>query len=174
MLAVGEAPTVVAMPLFVRALISFLALPFNVTVTVPLVVLWFEGFPALEVTERSALGGAFIAGGLALMAWTIGAFYAIGRGTLAPWDPPTRLVIAGPYRHWRHPMITGVNFVLIGEALITGSMGVALWWLGFLAANAIYLPLVEERDLIRRFGADYLAYMRAVPRWLPRVTPYRV
>lgn len=161
------------MPLGLRALLSFLALPFNVTVTVPALLLWAQGWPALAVTRWTAAGAVLLLGGLALMAWTIGAFYRIGRGTLAPWDPPKRLVIVGPYRHWRHPMITGVNFVLIGEAVIASSAALAIWWACFLAANLIYLPLIEERDLIARFGDDYRAYMRAVPRYLPRLKPYR-
>jgi protein-S-isoprenylcysteine O-methyltransferase Ste14 len=35
--------------------------------------------------------------------------------------------------------------------------------------NAIYIPLLEEPGLERRFGADYVLYKRNVPRWIPRL-----
>jgi len=42
----------------------------------------------------------------------------------------------------------------------------------FFAANSIYLPLFEEKDLEKRFGSDYMRYKTNVPRWLPRLTPW--
>ncbi len=69
-------------------------------------------------------------------------------------------------------MITSVLFLLAGEALILRSWGVAIWLLVFLAGNAVYFPLSEERDLERRFGDDYRRYKANVPRWLPRLRPW--
>lgn len=160
------------MPLWLRAMLSFLALPFNVTVTVPALILWGDG-AALRVHGATAFGLFVFGIGATLMAWTILAFYRLGRGTLAPWDPPRRFVVAGPYRHWRHPMISGVNLVLLGEALLFASWPLLAWQLVFLALNMIYLPLIEERDLVARFGDAYRTYQKAVPRWLPRLRPYR-
>jgi protein-S-isoprenylcysteine O-methyltransferase Ste14 len=59
--------------------------------------------------------------------------------------------------------------VLLGEALLFGSLGVLAWFAIVFAVNAVYFPLVEEPGLRRRFGADYEAYRAAVPRWLPRL-----
>jgi len=95
-----------------------------------------------------------------------------GQGTPAPWNPPKKLVVRGPYRHVRNPMITSVLFVLLAEALLLRSWPLAGWLIIFFLANAIYFPLVEERGLVRRFGEDYLQYKRHVPRWLPKVTPW--
>jgi protein-S-isoprenylcysteine O-methyltransferase Ste14 len=114
-------------------------------------------------------GTALIALGLALFAATVRLFATVGRGTLAPWDPPERLVVRGPYRHLRHPMISGVALVLAGEASLLGSTAIAIWLGAFIVVNAVYLPLVEEPALVRRFGADYERYMEAVPRWFPRL-----
>ena len=92
----------------------------------------------------------------------------MGRGTLAPWYPPERLVVRGPYRYVRNPMITGVVSVLLGEAALFASPAV-LAWAGFVfALNAVYFPLIEEPDLRSRFGSDYDAYAASTPRWLPR------
>ena len=102
-----------------------------------------------------------------MIAWTVALFAGVGRGTLAPWDPPERLVVRGPYRYVRNPMITGVVSVLLGEAALFGSPAV-LAWAGFVfALNAVYFPLIEEPDLRSRFGADYDAYAAHTPRWLP-------
>jgi protein-S-isoprenylcysteine O-methyltransferase Ste14 len=120
----------------------------------------------------SVLGAALLAAGLTLIATTIRLFATVGRGTLAPWDPPQRLVVAGPYRRFRHPMITGVVCTIFGEAALFGSGSVALWGVAVVAVNAVYLPLVEEPDLVDRFGADYERYMREVPRWLPARRPH--
>ena len=69
-------------------------------------------------------------------------------------------------------MISGVVFVLFGEALILISRPHFTWALTFLALNFIYIPLLEEPQLKRRFGEDYLEYRRNVPRLIPRLTPW--
>jgi protein-S-isoprenylcysteine O-methyltransferase Ste14 len=150
------------------------------TIVVPAVLLlasgdanlgWGLPFPASALPL--AAGGAAVAGGLTLIVETITLFARVGRGTLAPWDPTERLVVEGPYRHVRNPMITGVLLVLLGEAAICGSLWILGWALLFFAANAVWFPLVEEPALARRFGADYEAYRHAVPRWVPRLRPWR-
>jgi protein-S-isoprenylcysteine O-methyltransferase Ste14 len=117
-------------------------------------------------------GAALICGGLVLMYRTISLFAREGEGTLAPWDPTRRLVLRGPYRFVRNPMITGVLCVLLGEAALFGSAGILALAAAFLAVNAVWFPIVEEPALRRRFGAEYDAYSRNVPRWLPRRTPW--
>ena len=70
-------------------------------------------------------------------------------------------------------MITGALFVLLSETLLFKSLPLAAWMIVFFAANAIYFPLVEEKGLQKRFGAEYAAYRKAVPRWLPRLRPWK-
>src|SRR5262249_43380680 len=99
-------------------------------------------------------------------------FMAVGQGTLAPWLPTQHLVVRGPYRYVRNPMISGVIFVVTGEAVISGSSSLVIWALGVLLVNLIYIPLVEEPGLVERFGAQYEAYRQHVPRWIPRLRPW--
>jgi protein-S-isoprenylcysteine O-methyltransferase Ste14 len=120
----------------------------------------------------SLLGAVLIALGLVLIVQTVALFATVGDGTLAPWDPTARLVVRGPYRRVRNPMISGVLCVLLGEALVFGSLALLAWWAVVFAINAVYFPLVEEPGLQQRFGADYEAYRAAVPRWLPRLRPW--
>jgi len=99
-------------------------------------------------------------------------FTRYGDGTPAPWEPPRNLVIRGPYRHVRNPMITGVLFLIAAEALLLGSWPLIVWMGLFFLGNAVYFPLVEEKGLEERFGQAYREYKRNVPRWLPRQQPW--
>ncbi|HXV32690.1 MAG TPA: isoprenylcysteine carboxylmethyltransferase family protein [Gaiellaceae bacterium] len=146
-------------------------LPFVVTVVVPGLLLWRSG-AGLGRPVLAVAGIALVALGLALVVWTVALFARVGRGTLAPWDPTSRLVVAGPYRHVRNPMISGVLAIVLGEAALFGSWALLVWFAAVFAVNAAYFPLVEEPGLRKRFGADYDAYKANVPRWLPRLRPW--
>lgn len=104
---------------------------------------------------------------------TIKQFAHIGAGTLAPWDSTQKLVVQGVYCYVRNPMISGVVFILIGETVLFGSLLLLGWCLLFVIANAVYIPLCEERGLTERFGEAYRVYKQHVPRWIPRVTPWK-
>ena len=164
----------------VRQSLAILLLPFNALVVVPGLLLWFGrdvdtrwGFDyALLALPRTA-GLLLALAGLLLIVWTIGLFHDIGRGTLAPWDPTRRLVVDGPYRHVRNPMISGVAMVLLGDAVATGSVLVLGWATMFFFGNHLYFLASEEPALRRRFGNEYETYVQGVPRWLPRPTPWQ-
>jgi protein-S-isoprenylcysteine O-methyltransferase Ste14 len=154
-------------------------LPGVVTVLVPALIVWSGEaehvgwrLPSELAVLPPLLGAALIGLGLLLIFRTVALFVTVGRGTLAPWDPTSRLVVRGPYRHVRNPMISGVLCVLLGEAALLGSVSLLLWCAAVFAVNAIYMPLVEEPGLGRRFGEDYENYRAHVPRWLPRPRPW--
>jgi protein-S-isoprenylcysteine O-methyltransferase Ste14 len=138
-----------------------------VAVLIPALIIWIGGADIRPVT--GLIGALLIAAGVVVVAWTVRLFVRIGRGTLAPWDPTSRLVVRGPYRYMRNPMITGVGTILAGQAVFFRSWGIAVELAVFAVVNAIYFPLVEEPGLQRRFGAEYEEYRARVPRWLPRV-----
>ena len=153
---------------------AILALPFVATVVIPAAILAAGGGGSWDLDGGAraatiALGVVLIGAGVSLFVATVRLFATEGEGTLAPWDPPRKLVIRGPYRYLRHPMITGVSLTLAGEALVFASTGIAIELAAFVAVNLVYLPLVEEPALIRRFGPDYERYMDEVGRWLPRL-----
>ena len=137
----------------------------------PALILWGSG--GLDVELVTAVLGALLALlGLALVGWTVTLFTTVGEGTLAPWDATRRLVLRGPYRHVRNPMITGVALILAGEAVLFRSWSLVILLALFALANATYMPLVEEPGLRRRFGEDYDGYRMHVPRWIPRLTAW--
>jgi protein-S-isoprenylcysteine O-methyltransferase Ste14 len=111
--------------------------------------------------------------GLALSGSAVTLFMKLGKGTPAPWDPPKRLVIQGPYRYVRNPMITGALLMLLAEAILFQSLPIATWMTVFFIGNAIYFPLIEEKGLEKRFGDEYRNYKAHVPRWLPRIRPWK-
>jgi protein-S-isoprenylcysteine O-methyltransferase Ste14 len=146
-------------------------LPLTVAVVIPGLIQW-RNDADLAAWPLATVGIGLIAFGLVLVCWTVALFARIGKGTLAPWDPTSRLVVAGPYRHVRNPMISGVLAVVLGEAALFGSVPLLVWFGAVFAVNAVYFPLVEEPGLHRRFGDDYEAYRANVPRWLPRLRPW--
>lgn len=161
-----------------RHLASILLLPFTVTVIVPWWLLSSDPnrelppqIPTVRVVVLIA-GVAALVLGLTLFISTVLHFARRGRGTLAPWDPPRVLVVQGVYRYVRNPMISGVLFVLLAEALVTGSRRVLVWFGLFLVMNLVYIPLFEEAGLAKRFGDRYRLYKENVPRWIPRLTAW--
>ena len=154
-----------------RHILSILLLPVTVTLVVPYVLLSLRPFSSLSLAAAFPGAGVILCG-LALVFVTIRYFATLGRGTLAPWDPPKHLVVAGVYRHVRNPMISGVMPILFGEALGLRSVPLLEWALGFLALNMTYIPLLEEPMLEGRFGDEYRQYKRHVPRWVPRRTAW--
>jgi protein-S-isoprenylcysteine O-methyltransferase Ste14 len=160
-----------------RHLFAIAVLPFTVTVLVPRWVAHAYGIvPSLGgspgVVVLQVTGVFVLAVGLVLFVASLRRFAGEGEGTLAPWDPPRHLVVRGPYRFVRNPMISGVVVVLLGESLLLASWAHAVWALVFAGINLVYIPLFEEPGLERRFGAAYREYCRHVPRIVPRVTPW--
>ena len=107
--------------------------------------------------------------GAALATWCILAFTFAGKGTPAPFDPPRRLVIVGPYRHLRNPMYVGAVLLLGGAAGYYGSLGLLEYAAGFFVATHLFVIAYEEPTLTRKFGDEYLEYRKRVGRWWPRL-----
>ena len=70
-------------------------------------------------------------------------------------------------------MISGVICALLAEALVFQSLPLLVWAAVFISANMVYIPNFEEPGLERRFGEHYRIYKAKVPRWLPRLTPWK-
>jgi protein-S-isoprenylcysteine O-methyltransferase Ste14 len=109
------------------------------------------------------------AAGAAVALWCIFTFATIGRGTPAPFDPPRRLVIRGPYRFVRNPMYIGAGLALASAALFYESLPLLGYAALFFLATHVFVVGYEEPTLRRTFGQDYEAYCRQVRRWWPRV-----
>lgn len=160
------------MTLAIRHLLSMAILPGSAAILVPY-LLHRRAAPgppwdgSVASMALALVGVLLLSAGVLLFAWSLRQFWAFGRGTLAPWDPPRAFVASGPYRLARNPMISGVFMIVVAEACLWRSVPIALWAGTFMTVNAIYIPLSEEPALRRRFGASYEHYVRVVPRFLP-------
>ena len=153
-------------------------LPGTALVFVPAIILTLAENPGVSyqfaTPDQSLFWLAlFPAGvGLGLAVWTVRLFVKFGNGTPAPWDPPKKLVIRGPYRHVRNPMITGALLILLAETLLFQSWPLSIWMVVFFIGSTIYFRFIEEKGLEKRFGDDYQKYKARVPRWIPRLQPW--
>ncbi len=120
---------------------------------------WATG-PGLALVVIGALLGLIAAGHIVLK----------GGGTPAPFDPPRKFVPRGLFRFVRNPMYVGGVLLLVGFGLYFRSPAITLFGFVMFVALHLFVVLVEEPGLRKRFGEEYAAYCRTVPRWLPRFT----
>ena len=120
--------------------------------------------PTIGATQ---VAGALLAAiGAALAVWCILMFVFVGRGTPAPFDPPRRLVIGGPYRFVRNPMYIGGGTALLGGALFYQSFALLLYAAVFFLLAHLIVIGYEEPALRRRFPHQYPVYCTKAERWL--------
>ncbi|HEY9130846.1 MAG TPA: isoprenylcysteine carboxylmethyltransferase family protein, partial [Dyella sp.] len=137
-----------------------LALPGVVAFAIPGVWVLTGNAP---VAHPSGFGLLIV--GTAALLWCVRDFYVQGRGTLAPWSPPTHLVIVGLYRHTRNPMYIAVTLILLGWSVSFGMSGLYFYSLTVVVAFQLRVILGEEPWLAQRHGRQWDEYARRVPRW---------
>lgn len=120
-----------------------------------------------------SIGWVLIVAAAALLLHAFARFALEGLGTPAPVAPTERLVVGGIYRHVRNPMYVAVLSIILGQTLLFSSWALVAYAVIAAAAMVSFAKFYEEPTLARRYGADYEAYRRAVPGWLPRLTPWR-
>ena len=121
----------------------------------------------LPFWPRAVAGAVLFVGGLALWAVCVDAFVRRGRGTPFPLEAPRQLVTTGPFAVVRNPLIAADAAVVWGVALFLSSLGVLLYATLFTLYWNYIVVRVEEPELRDRFGEQYEAYCRRVPRWFP-------
>src|SRR5580700_6288420 len=132
----------------------------------------FSAMPLPHIVFRAA-GGVLVTLGLIGLLDSFARFAVQGLGTPAPVFPTRHLVVAGLYRYVRNPMYVAVVSCILGQGLIFGNAtllgyGVLVWVLFHL-----FVMAYEEPTLEASFGIEYDSFRAAVPRWIPRLTPWR-
>ena len=117
-------------------------------------------------------GAVLVIAGGCLVAWSIVTFVFVGKGTAAPFDPPRRLVVTGPFRYSRNPIYIGAITAMGGAALCFGSRGLLVYDSAIAVAFHLLVRAYEEPALRRTFGTAYGEYCSRVPRWLPFTGPH--
>jgi len=147
--------------MFARALLAFLALPGAVAVALP--VAWLLVSSHTRVAQP--VGLVLLAVGLSALFWCVRDFYVSGKGTIAPWAPPSHLVVVGLYRYTRNPMYMAVILVLLGWSATFESPGLLVYAVVVALAFHLRVVLGEEPWLARTYGRDWEQYASRVPRW---------
>ncbi|WP_217575830.1 isoprenylcysteine carboxylmethyltransferase family protein [Mesorhizobium sp. GbtcB19] len=129
--------------------------------------------PLSAVPGFVPVGSILVVGAATILLHAFARFALEGLGTPAPVAPTEKLVVGGIYRHVRNPMYVAVLAIILGQVLIFSSWAVLIYGLIAAAAMISFVKVYEEPTLASRYGAEYEAYRRAVPGWLPRLTPWR-
>jgi protein-S-isoprenylcysteine O-methyltransferase Ste14 len=134
---------------------------------------WRFGSPFLGLQVLRVAGGVLIGLGLIGLLDSFARFALQGLGTPSPVFPTRHLVITGLYRYVRNPMYVAVVSATVGQGLLFGNIRVleygALVWLLF----HVFVLAYEEPVLRATFPAEYEDFCREVPRWIPRLAPWR-
>jgi len=125
----------------------------------------YVGGDSFGLVELTGLG--LVGLGLALVLWCLATFAFVGKGTAAPFDPPRKLVVVGPYRFVRNPIYIGAVVAMLGAAMVLWSGWLILYSFVVLIVTHLLVILYEEPHLRRVFGPDYDAYLHRVRRWIP-------
>jgi len=154
----------------VRTTVFWIVVPGSVFVLGPWLILRAsEARWATGVTAQRTAGVGLIAVGSAVLVGCAIDFVLRGWGTPAPYDPTRRLVRGLLYSRVRNPMYVGGTLILLGEALAFRSPALLVYAVVAWVAWHLAVVFVEEPGLRRRFGPEYEAYARRVPRWIPRL-----
>jgi protein-S-isoprenylcysteine O-methyltransferase Ste14 len=128
---------------------------------------WAGGWASPVVIPAAVL----IAAGVLVL---LDAFIRFARadGTPAPPIPTGHLVVVGPYRYVRNPMYLAVLAIVLGQALLFGSLGALIWAVVVLLAVVAFVLLYEQPTLELEYGDEYREYRRNVRGWIPRARPW--
>ena len=154
--------------LILHAAVFTVIAPGALTLAVPAIIIWTSGASA-TIGLRSLAAGALMVVGISVYVWCVRDFITSGKGTPAPYQPPTELVVFGLYRFVRNPIYLGVTAIIVCEAIMFGSLSLTVYAVLVLIGFHLRVVLYEEPTLARSFGAEWERYLQAVPRWLPRL-----
>lgn len=152
-----------------KATVYTILAPGSVAIVVPFLLVRFGLVEGDWGGPPGFLALFLLGGGAVLLASASKGFAVEGEGTPAPFDPPVRLVVRGPYRYLRNPMYVGVTLMILGMTRLLLAPGLLLYFAVVVLAFHLFVVFYEEPKLRALFGAAYEDYLRRVPRWMPRM-----
>ena len=134
--------------------------------------LWLDGFlpiaRLLPAPVNVLLSVPVLLLGAVLALWSVFSF-GRARGSPVPINPPQRLVFTGLYSRIRNPMLLGWVIMLFGLGLLLNSISLFFIFAPlFFLLNFVYLKTLEEKEMERKFGQQYVDYKRSTPMFIPR------
>ena len=159
----------------IRTLLAPLGALIFFTVIILMVLLFLRidrwlHLPAFPVGPWNlALSVPLLALGLILVVWSNANFFR-AKGTPVPLNPPPKVVTTGPYAYVRNPMLTGIFLLLFSFGLLAKSISVTFLFSPlFVLLNILEIRAVEEPELAKRLGAEYMEYRKRTPMFFPRL-----
>ena len=128
----------------------------------------WHGFYSLRL-----VGTVLIVYGGGVLLDSFARFAIQGLGTPAPVMPTKHLVVTGLYRYVRNPMYVAVVSMVLGQGLLLGNLHLLVYGFGAWLVAFLFVVTYEEPTLRRSFDTEYETYRANVPRWIPRLTPWR-
>jgi protein-S-isoprenylcysteine O-methyltransferase Ste14 len=123
--------------------------------------------PLLPDGARLPVSLPLIVVGIAITLWSVAHFLRV-RGTPVPFNPPPKVVDTGPYRYARNPMVSGVFLQLFGIGFALSSVSlVCLFAPLYVLFHVWELKTIEEPELVKRLGEEYVEYRRRTPMFIP-------
>ena len=154
--------------------VFLLIAPGTVAGLVPWVITrWRVQAPSMDFPLLRAAGVLLIVAGIPVLLDSFSRFALQGLGTPAPVFPTRRLVVGGLYRHVRNPMYVAVVSVIMGQGLFFGNVRLLVYGAIIWLACHVFVVAYEEPKLRATFGAEYDDFCAHVPRWPPRLRPWR-
>ncbi|HWR53119.1 MAG TPA: isoprenylcysteine carboxylmethyltransferase family protein [Bryobacteraceae bacterium] len=154
--------------------VLFLIAPATVAVLVPFwISRWRVQTPLLGLAVFRVIGALLAGAGVCILLESYARFALQGLGTPAPVFPTRRLVVTGLYRHVRNPIYLALVSMIIGQGLVFGSPRVLAYGVFVWLACHVFVVAHEEPALRRTFGHEYETFRANVPRWRPRMRPWR-
>ena len=84
-----------------------------------------------------------------------------------------RLATEGPYAVVRHPQYTGIFLAVFGEGVVHWPTVFSLAAFPIIVGAYVLLARKEERQMVHRFGDEYLEYRKRLPMFFPRGGQWR-
>ncbi len=154
--------------LLVEGLLFLVILPLALIYLAPLLDRQL-GLPSLAFGAINVILGCAVSVAGILLAWlTIYVQFTIGRGTPVPMMATQQLIVQRPYNYCRNPMALGAILLYLGVAILLGSIGAVVLVLIGAVLLMTYIKLVEEKEMVLRFGESYQAYRKQTPFIIPR------
>ena len=143
----------------------------------PLILVWlgvridafFGWVPILSKPLNGILGLLLMVLGWGLAIWSIYSQFTIGRGTPVPIMATQKLIVQPPFTYCRNPMALGAISMYLGTALLFRSLGALMLVLLGAVVLFTYIKLIEEKEMVLRFGQEYLEYRQRTPFLIPRI-----
>jgi len=146
---------------------------FGLSVLLVFASLWLDGLlPVclpLPTPTNIFISVPLIVIGSLLALWTVCLFFR-AKGSPVPLNPPKKLVVGGLYAYVRNPMVVGWIIMLFGVGILLNSISLIFIFTPlFTVLNVLYLKTIEEKEMEKKFGKEYLKYKQNVPMFLPRL-----